>query len=266
MASAGAGIRFEVRAGVEAEPADPKDRGADHGERHRVRSHVVLAVAGARTDDQRAHKGRDTGVEVDDGSSGEIQRTEAEQQAVRIPHHVGNREIDEGHPERHEQDHRRELHTLGEGADDQRRRDAGEGHLEGDVDIFRQDHALREGGDRGVLMDPHQEDLAEAAPERTGAAAEGEGIAPEHPDHHHKRSDGRALHEHGEHVLGAHQAAIEQGQPRQEHEQHQRAGHQHPGGVAFVHHRSRGHRSRRRGFLGEGRKSAQRAERKCDCQ
>jgi len=39
------------------------------------------------------------------------------------PHHVGHREIDHQHPERHEQQDRGELHALGDRADDQRGRD-----------------------------------------------------------------------------------------------------------------------------------------------
>jgi hypothetical protein len=79
--------------------------------------------------------------------------------------------------------------------------------------------------------------------------------------------DHRALHQHRQHVLGAHQAAVEQRQTGQDHEQDEDGRHQHPGDVALVHDRRNNSRrignwrcGRRGGFLGkcgEGR-SAQR--------
>ncbi len=163
--------RFEVGAGVEAEPADPQQRGADHGHDHRVRRHQFLAVAGALADHQRADEARDAGVDVHDGAAGEVDRAPQEDltgvghdlvelglrgllgglvgrsrerlgggvdrvRAGPVPDHVGDREVDQRHPERDEQRDRRELHAFGEGADDQRGRDRGERHLEADVDVL----------------------------------------------------------------------------------------------------------------------------------
>jgi hypothetical protein len=42
MASARRAVGFEVRAGVEAEPADPEQRGADHRHGQRMRRHQSL--------------------------------------------------------------------------------------------------------------------------------------------------------------------------------------------------------------------------------
>ena len=69
-----AAVGFEVRSGVEAEPADPQQRGADHGHGQRVRSHQLLAVAGALADQQRADQARDTGIDVHHGAAGEVDR------------------------------------------------------------------------------------------------------------------------------------------------------------------------------------------------
>ena len=133
--------------------------------RQRVRRHDLLAVADALADQERADQAGDAGIDVHHGAAGEVDRAPLEDQAgvghdfvelglrgglgggvgrgrerlrgrvdrVRagpVPDHVGDREIDEGHPQRDEQRHRRELHALGERADDQRRRDGREGHLE----------------------------------------------------------------------------------------------------------------------------------------
>jgi hypothetical protein len=51
---------------------------------------------------------------------------------------VRHRDVAEGEPQRREQQHRTELDALGEGADDQRGGDAGEGRLEGDEQVVRQ--------------------------------------------------------------------------------------------------------------------------------
>ncbi|MEY3939851.1 MAG: PilL protein, partial [Pseudomonadota bacterium] len=60
--------------------------------------------------------------------------------------HVSHRQVRERKPDQHEQQHRRELDALGEGADDQRRRDGGEGELEDEVHVLRDVHALAERG------------------------------------------------------------------------------------------------------------------------
>ena len=61
------------------------------------------------------------------------------------PHPMRNREIDDRHPEQHEEHDRRKLHALGECADDQRRRDHRKGHLKDHVNIFRDHMTGREG-------------------------------------------------------------------------------------------------------------------------
>jgi len=75
MASGSAATGFEVRSGVEAEPAHPEQRGADHGHRSAKRSHQVLAVAGPLADQQRADQTRDAGVDVHHGAAREVDRT-----------------------------------------------------------------------------------------------------------------------------------------------------------------------------------------------
>ena len=126
-----------------------------------------------------------------------------------------------------------ELHALGEGAHDQRRRDCGERHLEADVDELVDGHADREGRGLRVCRDALQEDLVESADE-CGAAREGETVAVDHPDQDHDADAVEHVHQHREHVLGAHQAAVEQRKARDRHQQDEHAGGHHPGVVALV--------------------------------
>ena len=88
-------------------------------------------------------------------------------------------------------------------------------------------------GTSDVAVDSAQEGLAEAADEGA-AAAEGERIAPADPDQDRRRGDPEHLAEDRQHVLGAHQAAVEEGEAGQDHHQDEDGRDQHPGGVAFV--------------------------------
>ena len=83
----------------------------------------LLAEADPRPDDIGRDERRDPGIDVDHGAAGEVDRAHVEDQAGAVPHHVGDREIDERDPQRDEQHDARELDPLGEGADDQRRGD-----------------------------------------------------------------------------------------------------------------------------------------------
>ena len=70
---------------------------------------------------ERADQGRDARGDVHDGAAGEIERREAPaqaafKQAALAPDHVRHRGVDHERPQDHEQQHRAELHALGEGA------------------------------------------------------------------------------------------------------------------------------------------------------
>ena len=67
-------VRFQVRAGVEAEPANPEYRGSGHGQRHRVGRHIILAQANPLADQDTPDKTCDSGVDVDNRAAGEVQR------------------------------------------------------------------------------------------------------------------------------------------------------------------------------------------------
>ena len=69
---AGAAVSGELGTGVEAEPADPQQRGADDREHQVVRRHVLGAEADALAEDEGADQAGDTGVDVHDRAAGEI--------------------------------------------------------------------------------------------------------------------------------------------------------------------------------------------------
>ena len=139
-----------------------------------------FGIADALADHERADQAGDAGVDVHHGAAGEVDRAEGEDQAGRIAHrrsgtapepdHVGDREVDEGDPERDEEEHGGEFDPLGEGADDQRRRDAGEGHLEDDEGELGDDDAGGECLDHGAGRHAGEERLREAADEAVPAS------------------------------------------------------------------------------------------------
>ncbi len=229
-------------AGVEAEPAEPEQADAEQGQRQAVRSHPLGREAVALAEEDEHRQGGNTGGEVNDGAAGEIEGALFEEPAVDHPHPVGKRIIDQGGPEQDEQAVGGELDPLGQGAGDQGHGDHGEHAL----DTWRRRtrgcrpgsaHVLEEGVDRGAVLEGDQaveHRLAEVADQAAaGIGAEGEGVADHRPLHADDPHGDKGMHHGGEDVLGADHAAVEEGQAG-DHEQDQRRGDQHPGGVAGI--------------------------------
>ena len=158
------------------------------------------------------------------------------EEAVRSPHPMRDRRIDEDRPQADEPQHGRELHALGEGAGDQRRRDDREGHLEADVDGLgdrRRERVRIADALRDVAEHVLQEGAVEPADEGR-AGAEGHAVGADRPEHRDQAGDGEARHHGVADVLLAHHAAVEQAEARHRHHQHQRHRGEHPGGVAGI--------------------------------
>ena len=162
---------------------------------------------------------------------------------VERPDHVGQRAVDERHPEQHEQAERPEADPLGDRPADQRRRDDREHPLEHDVHVDGDVVARQLRGRFDALQEdevptPADESAAFAA-SRTAARASGiftrwpnaRAVADGDPVNADDGERRHALHHGGEDVLAPDHAAVEEGQPRH-HEQDERAGGQHPGRVA----------------------------------
>ena len=226
---------FQVGAGVEAEPAHPQQHRADVGEGDVVRLQCLAAITDALADEVRAHQACDTGIDVHYRTACEIQRAQFEQIATACPDHVRQRQVAEGEPQHREQQYRGQLGAFGESTDDQRTGDAGEGGLEHDEHVFRQLEAIGERVSQRVHGDPFQEHLVQSADPRV-AAGECQAVTVGDPQDDQQRKHRGDLDQYRQHVLGTHQAAVEQGQAGHHHQQHQHGGSQHPGHVALVDH------------------------------
>src|SRR5690606_15345321 len=67
----------ESATGIEAEPTEPEKRGADHHHGDVVRLHRLTAVTVALAVEDCGNQGRHTGVDVDDGATGEVEGLDA---------------------------------------------------------------------------------------------------------------------------------------------------------------------------------------------
>ena len=94
----GLAVGGERRAGVEAEPAEPQDAGAEHDERHRVRRVALARPALALAEHEHGGQRGDAGVDVDGRAAGEVERAPlAEPAAV---HPLEHRAVHEQQPQR----------------------------------------------------------------------------------------------------------------------------------------------------------------------
>ena len=73
----GDAVGAERRAGVEPEPAEPQDPGADHRQRQVVRGHRLVAVTTPVADHGDDGEGGDAGVDVDRRAAREVERARA---------------------------------------------------------------------------------------------------------------------------------------------------------------------------------------------
>ena len=96
---AGIAAGADCRAGIEAEPADPQQRGADHRVDQVVRRHVLGAEALALAEHQGADQAGDAGVDVHHGAAGEVEHAPVAEEAA-APHPVGDRRVDDQRPQR----------------------------------------------------------------------------------------------------------------------------------------------------------------------
>ena len=63
----------QLGTGVEAEPAEPQQAGAERDQRHVVRPEALPRPADPLAEHQRQGQGRRTGVDVHGGATGEVQ-------------------------------------------------------------------------------------------------------------------------------------------------------------------------------------------------
>ena len=229
-----------------------------------MRGHGLFAITDALANHEGAHQTRHSGVDMHHGTAGKVQRAHLPQitafgvhgvhdffagvsvRAHPEPDHVRDRGVAESEPQHAEHQHRRELDALCKRAHDQRAGNRRKAGLEGCKHDLRDVHAFAEGGRgcegaRRVVPNAFHQHPVKAAKEGP-ALGKGNAVAVNKPQHHDQREGHHDLHQHREHVFAAHQAAIEQGQARHGHHDHQQGGGHHPGGIAFVGYRCSGGR------------------------
>jgi hypothetical protein len=170
----------------------------------------------------------------------------------------------------HEQQHRRELHALGERADDQAGCDARERHLERCVQILGNVDALAEGRRGGEIAarveHPGEEQPVEPA-EEVVAGGEREAVAIDCPQHREQAEGHEDLHRYRQHVLRSHHARVEERESGHCHEDDQERRRQHPCDVALVERRCGWRRCCRvLRERGPGADEQERPEHDCHCQ
>ena len=251
-------VGFQRRAGIETKPANPQQCSTNHGQGQAVRSHGFLAVANTLADHEGSDQASNSGVDMHNGTAGKIKCAHlpditafgihgvnhflagVDIRAHPEPHHVCNRCVAEGEPQRHEEQHSRELDAFCKRANDQAAGDASKRSLECRKHDFRNHNAFakRSGIFKRafhVVPDSTHEQPAKPAEERI-AFGKRQAVAVDKPQHNNHRESDHDLHQHGQHVLAADQAAVEQCQTGNGHEDHQQGGDHHPGGIALIWH------------------------------
>ena len=186
--------------------------------------------ADAAAEDHGGGEGGHAGVDVHDVAAGEVQRPHRVHPAA-APDPVGHGSVDQGDPKHGEQHVGLELHALGEGARDEGGGDDGKHALKDHESLVGNVVRVRPGLGGADVVEAHE---FKAADEAADIRAEGQRVAPEHPNDAHDAHAHEAVHHGGGGVLAARQAAVEQRQPRR-HQQHERGADQHPRHIRLIH-------------------------------
>ena len=221
-------VRGQLATGVETEPAHPQERCADDRERQAVRGHGLLAEAAPLANEDRGGQSREAARHMDHEATREVDGAHAVgTDPAAAPDHVGEGAVDEQDPRHDEAEVSAEPHSLRERAEHQGGGDDREHALEHDEHVRGDGSGHRVGGDPG---EPHHAQVADVVV----ALAEREAVADQHPQHADCACGDHALHQHRQDVLRANEATVEESEPRQGHEQHERGAREHPCRVARV--------------------------------
>lgn len=171
-------VGTERGATVEAEPAEPKEDGAESDERDVVRTEVHHHLLVAAAQDPRVGKGGHTRANLDGNTTGVVEDAVSEAPAVGVPDPVGERAVHEGGPEEGEDHGGNNAATLSDSADGKSSSDSQEHHL---VERVQQSGDQR-GSRRGSSPDLHETEVLKVTNEGVSRAGrEGEGVSPEIP-------------------------------------------------------------------------------------
>ena len=249
---------FQGRTGVETEPAEPQQRGTDHGEGQVVRRHGFTTVTNPLASDVSNHQTRHSGVNVHHRTTGKVERALLEQIAcgctrcfsgfsrsigIRTgpePHHVGNREVGQRKPGGDAEQYCRELDTFSPGTHDQRTGNGSKRTLEDHEGQLGNRDTFREGTGQRITGNALQQDLVERAKEgviQRMSFSKSDAIAIDHPQQTDQGKHHKHLDEQRQHVLLANQTAVEEGQTRDRHQDNKCGTNHDPGVIGLVHHR-----------------------------
>lgn len=114
----GAEVSTQSRTSVESEPSDPEKHSTDDNMGDIVRTVVefVRTVATTLAEHQGVSESGGTGGNVHGSTTGEVKTSELEYPTRWVPGPAGNRIVDDGGPDKHEDDARKHATTLGNSA------------------------------------------------------------------------------------------------------------------------------------------------------
>lgn len=115
---------------VEAEPAEPKEAGTEYDIGHVVRLEFLSAVTLALAKNEGVGERGSTRADVDGSTAGEVETASLVGPAGDVPDPVGNWVINDGGPDKDEEDHGEEAATLGSGTNSKGGGNGGEHTLE----------------------------------------------------------------------------------------------------------------------------------------
>ena len=194
-----------------------------------MRGHLLFSEAEAWPEDDAEDERGPAGAHVNHRATGEVDRFDAgirversAHEAVDGPDHVGEREVDNKHPDRGEEENRRKFHAFCRGAEDERRGDDREGELEHGPDVIRDPVVAR-----ADIAGLHAVEAGLGEVTQEGVPArESEAVAAQEPKNCHQTGDAHRHGENRQHILRADEAAVEKRQAGKRHEKHERrAGH-----------------------------------------
>ena len=208
-----------------------------------MRTARVLLEAETAPEHDRERETRGTGVDVHRRTTGEVLDAEVREPTgtgdgavvglvTEVEDPVGDREVDDRHPDGDEDDPGQELRAVSDGTADERGRDDREHELKTGEEQQRDAvHAAVVGhGVHRVAEAREAEGTVEAAARVTERQREAE----DHPQNAHD-ADRRERHEHHvERALGLGHAAVEEREPGR-HQQHKCGAGKYPGDVAGIH-------------------------------
>ena len=230
----------QAAAGIETEPAQPQERSSHENERYVMRNNGMSdPVIFPFSQHDRHNQGRDTGIDMNHRSAGEIDRTHPLQEAA-SPHPVRHREIGQNDPQHDKHRVARKLDPLGERPQNKSGSNQSEHALEHDERQFG-----NATGHHRIDRDTVQKGFVETADNGSQriarlheSGAERPAIPESYPQNTDHSDDEHRLHDDAQYVFLAHQPAVEQRDSGNAHQQHENGGHDQPCRVARIQHGS----------------------------